>query len=246
MRCLVVLFAILMAPALARAECFDVSRSEPAELSGILSFRIFAGPPGYEDVQQGDTPEPGYVLKLPSPICLTGDADFTDPSFMFDEVQLVSREATAASMKALDGRAVRVTLSDHIPAHTGHHHRPLVAWVDGIVADKDITSEYGTAASTVRAFYLALGAGDGKTASSFVVAEKTRKGPLSAKDLSRFYGALAEPLQLLSLDDAGNGRFEVRYRYLAGSGRCDGSATVRTTKRQGRFYIEGIKAHDGC
>ena len=246
MRRFALLLLFLLTPALARAECFDVSKPEPAELSGILSFRIFAGPPGYADVQQGDTPEPGYVLKLSSPICLTGDADFTDPSFMFDEVQLVPREATAGAMKALDGRAVTVKLSDHIPAHTGHHHRPLVAWVDGIAADKDITEEYGTAASTVRAFYLALGAGDGKTAASFVVAEKTRKGPLSAKELSRFYGSLSEPLELLSLDDAGRGRFEVRYRYLAGSGRCEGSATVRTKERRGRFYIEGIKAHDGC
>lgn len=50
--------------ATAHAACFDVSKSESAELSGVLSHRIFAGPPGYEDVQKGDTPEPGYVLKL--------------------------------------------------------------------------------------------------------------------------------------------------------------------------------------
>lgn len=246
MRRLVFLAALLALPAAAGAQCHDISRSEPAVLSGVLSHRIFAGPPGYEDVQKGDTPEPGYVLKLPASICLTGDAEFTDPSHLFDEVQLVPRAGTEKSMQALDGRAVTVRISDHIPAHTGHHHRPLVAWVDEITADKDITEEYGTAASTVRAFYLALGAGDGKTASAYVVEEKRRKGPFSAQALSRFYGALSEPVELVSLDDAGKGRFTVHYRYASGSGRCEGVATVTTAERQGRFFIAGIKAHNGC
>lgn len=246
MRTLTLLLALSALPAIAQAECFDVSKSEPAELSGVLSHRIFAGPPGYEDVQKGDTPEPGYVLKLPAAICLTGDPDFTDPSNLFDEVQVVSREATEKSMRALDGRSVTVQLSGHIPAHTGHHHRPLVAWVEAISADKDVTEEYGTAASTVRAFYLALAAGDGKAASALVVEEKRRKGPFSAKELSRFYGALAEPLELVDLQDAGEGRFTVRYRYATGSSRCESAATVRTAERQGRYFIVGIKSADGC
>lgn len=243
---LLLLLALIAFPTGAQADCFDISKSEPAVLSGVLSHRIFAGPPGYEDVQKGDTPEPGYVLKLSAPICLAGDPDFTDPSNMFDEVQLVSREGTEKSMNALDGRAVRVSLSGHIPAHTGHHHRPLVAWVDAIAADKDITEEYSTAASTVRAFYLALGAGDGKTASAYVVEEKRRKGPFSAKELSRFYGALREPLQLVDIEEGEDGRFVVRYRYTADWGLCDGAATVRTTRRDDRYYVAGIKTDSGC
>jgi hypothetical protein len=137
MRRFIILCALSAFPAAAHAACFDVSKSEPAELSGVLSRRVFAGTPGYEDVQKGDTPEPGYVLKLRRTICLTGVPDFTDPSNMFDEVQLVAREATETSMRSLDGHAVRVRLSGHVPAHTGHHHRPLVAWVDAISADED-------------------------------------------------------------------------------------------------------------
>ena len=246
MRNLALALILIACPGWAWAECFDVSKEEPATLSGLLSYRIFAGPPEYQDVQKGDTPEPGYVLRLDAPICLKGDAEFADPSSMFDEVQLVPRDGTEKSMKAMDGRAVRVALSGHIPAHTGHHHRPLVAWVDAIVADKDITEEYGTAASTVRAFYLALGAGDGALAAGFVIEEKRRKGPFSARELSRFYGALREPLELLSLDDAGNGRFTARYRYASDGGRCEGAATIRTTERRGRFFIEGVKALNGC
>ena len=246
MRNLFLLLVLFALPIAARAQCHDVSKSEPAALSGVLSHRIFAGPPGYEDVQKGDTPEPGYVLKLPQAICLTGDPDFTDPSNMFDEVQLVPREGTEKSMQALQGRTVTVQLSGHIPAHTGHHHRPLVAWVDAISAGTDITEEYGTAAATVRAFYLALAAGDGETASSLVVKEKRSEGPFSAKQLDRFYGSLREPLELIDLSDTGNGRFTVRYRYATGSNRCDGTAVVRTTERQGRYFIMGIKADSGC
>jgi hypothetical protein len=208
---------------MARANCFDISKSEPAELSGVLSHRIFAGPPGYEDVDKGDTPEPGYVLKLPAAICLTGDPDFTDPATMFDEVQLVSRKATEKAMQDLDGRSVTVRLSGHIPAHTGHHHRPLVAWVDAISADGESAQDEAKAASVVHAFYEALAAGHGKAASALVVAEKRKTGSFSAGELTRFYGGLAEPLELLDLGQTGSDRFTVHYRYATQSSRCDGA-----------------------
>lgn len=246
MRKFLILLVLSAMPAAASAACFDVSRFEPSALSGTLSARVFAGPPGYEDVDKGDAPEPGYVLKLAQPICLTGDADFTDPSDMFDEVQLVSRENTAAAMEALDGKAVTVTLSGHIPAHTGHHHRPLVAWVDEIVADAVAAPEESKAIATVRAFYLALAAGDGKAASSLVIEEKRKKGPFSAKALGKFYGSLAKPVELLDIEEVGKNDVAVRYRYATRSGTCDGGATVRTTERQGRVLISGISAKNGC
>ena len=246
MRKLLLMFALWTAPVAAGAACFDISKFEPATLTGRLSARIFAGPPGFEDVAKGDAAEPGYILKLPNAICLTGDPDFTDPEDMFDEVQLVSRDNTADRMAALDGRKVTVELSGHVPAHTGHHRRPLVAWVDEIVAEEPPASEESAAAATVRAFYQALTAGDGKTASTLVVEEKRRKGPFSAKELSRFYGALAEPLELVAVEDAAKGSVTVRYRYATKSKKCNGSATVRTTERNGVTLISGIVPKNEC
>lgn len=237
---------LAVAPTVAGAACFDISKFEPAELSGVLSARIFAGPPGYEDVDKGDTPEPGYILKLPKAICLTGDPDFTDPTDMFGEVQLVPRESTAGPMAALDSEMVTAKLSGHIPAHTGHHHRPLVAWVDEIAADGQAAQDENSAAATVSAFYRALAAGDGRMASALVVEEKRSQGPFSAKELSRFYGSLRESLELVDIKDAGKGRVEVRYRYATQSDRCDGAATVRTAERQGRVFIAGIVVTNGC
>ena len=115
----------------AYASCYDLSKAEPRELTGVLSHVVFAGPPNFEDVQNGDTPEPGYVLTLPMAICLTGD-DFADPSLQFSEVQLVATDASAPAMHALVNTNVHVVLSKAIAAETGHHHRPLVAWVTGI------------------------------------------------------------------------------------------------------------------
>ena len=63
---------------------------------------------------------------------------------MFSEVQLVETDKTASAMRALSGRNVTVELTQPIPAMTGHHHRPLVAWVTGIVAADDPTVEHGT------------------------------------------------------------------------------------------------------
>ena len=238
-------FLSLVASLPARAACYELQRGEPRELTGSLGFRIFPGPPEYTDVQKGDTPEPAYVLTLDEPICLAGD-DFADPDLMFREVQLVSTEASAKKLAAAKGTIVTVLLGDRLAAHTGHHHRPLVAWVEDVFPVKDITEEYGTGASTVRAFYYALGAGDGAAAAAFVVAEKRAKGPFSAGALTRFYGSLAEPLELLDVSALGADRYRVRYRFTSGAGRCDGLAEVTTTRRDGRFYIQRIKALNGC
>jgi len=44
------------------SKCYDVGRGQPAGLEGRLLTITFPGPPNYEDVQKGDTPEPTYVV----------------------------------------------------------------------------------------------------------------------------------------------------------------------------------------
>jgi hypothetical protein len=229
----------------ADAACYDLRKSEPHELTGVLSYRIFAGPPNYEDVQKGDTPEPGYVLTLPAPICLEGD-EFADPANRFNEVQLVATEQSESAMRSMQGMTVTARLERQMPAHTGHHHRPLVAWVTSLSPAEDVTSEYGTAASTVRAFYYALAAGDGATAANYVVAEKRKKGAFSAAALGAFYGNLREPLTLADVKAAGPDEYLVHYRFASQAGVCDGKAIVKTIRRDGTDFIRSIKALNGC
>ena len=57
----------------ANAACLDLKQTNVLSFEGTLNYRIFAGPPNYEDVRKGDTPEPTYILTLAEPICASGD-----------------------------------------------------------------------------------------------------------------------------------------------------------------------------
>jgi hypothetical protein len=100
--------------------------------------------------------------------------------------------------------------------------------------------------ATVRAFYNALGDGNGSAASSRVIPEKRSRGAYSPGAMSRFYGRLPEPIRLTNIAPAGNGTYHVTYRYSAGRSRCNGSAVVRLTDRGGRPLIQSIRSLSGC
>jgi hypothetical protein len=237
--------AILAFASAASAACIDVRSTELLQLRGRLGYRVFPGSPGFADVRKGDYPEPTYILTLPDPICLTGDPDFADPSHMFVTVQLLPTDATAASLRALVGAEVDVTLTEPMPAMTGHHHAPLLGSVGEIAKADDPTSEYGTAATSVRGFYTALAAGSGEEAAKFIVPER-RVGAFAPRAMSDYYGSLLEPLRLVSLDPSGPDRFLVRYQFRGRAGRCNGSAVVQTVTRGGSHFISSIRALDGC
>jgi hypothetical protein len=228
--------------------CFDIAKGEPRTLSGELSYVLFPGPPNYEDIQKGDTPEQTYVLRLDHAICILGD-EFADPSKAFDKVHLVGTADTWPSLKANVGNRVVVTLKDQMGAATGHHHEPLVAWVTDVsLAAKTMSfvEEYGSPATTIRAFYAALGDGQGGVASMMVVPEKRTAGPFAATSLTRFYGGLRQPIRLLRIDQNGPNTFTAHYRYTATKSVCEGQGLVTTVTRAGKNYIESIKALKGC
>lgn len=106
--------------------------------------------------------------------------------------------------------------------------------------------EADAAATTVRAFYAALGRGDGEAASSFVIPEKRGAGHFAPESISRFYGSLIEPLQLTDLRPQGPGEYLVGYQFRASSRWCRGRAVVRVTQREGLILIEKIHPLDGC
>lgn len=98
----------------------------------------------------------------------------------------------------------------------------------------------------VEAFYRALGAGDGEAAAQYVVPEKQIGGPLSAGEMSRYFGGLARPLRAQRIVPVGAEQFDVRYSYGIGSRYCAGSARVTLTTRDSVTYIAGIRATDDC
>jgi hypothetical protein len=71
----------------ANAACIDLKQKDTLSFEGTLNYRIYPGPPNYEDVRKGDTPEPTYVLKLDDPICASGD-EFVDQNVKFDRINI--------------------------------------------------------------------------------------------------------------------------------------------------------------
>lgn len=100
--------------------------------------------------------------------------------------------------------------------------------------------------AVVRAFYGALGRGNGEEASAHVVAEKRSSRAFSPQAISRFYGELREPLRLTAIEPLARGAYRVSYRYSAGRSRCDGEAVVSLTSRDGRDFIRSIRALNDC
>ena len=235
----------------ANAACIDLKQKDPLSFQGILNYRIFPGPPNYEDVRKGDTPEPTYILKLDEPICATGD-EFVDPNTKFDRIQIFPESDKAAQalwrdLRGFIGQRVLVAGTGAFGRQTGHHHAHLMLPIVSISAAFDPTKSHGTSMTTVQGFYLALSAGNGEEAAKFVVPEKRSSGPLSAIAISNFYSNLVEPLTLIDVAPTRADEYRVRYTYVAPArGRCDGEALVRTTKVGGLNLIESIKAIGGC
>lgn len=121
---------------------------------------------------------------------------------------------------------------------------------EAAVADREAVGEPAPSGdggeTAVRAFYHALGRGDGGTASALVVAEKRSAQAFSPQAISRFYGRLPEPLRLTSITPIAGGAYRVTYRYSAGRSPCDGAAVVSVASRDGRNLIRSIKALNGC
>jgi hypothetical protein len=249
---LVLLLCVWAAGRSANAACIDLSQKGSISFSGVLWYRIFPGPPNYEDVRKGDTPEPAYILALEAPICATGD-EFVDPGKPIDKIQIYPEETGGAGhglwrdLRQLAGKRVAVEGRSAFGAHTGHHHAPLLLPITRINIAFDSAKAYGTAMTTVQAFYLALGAADGDEASKYVVPEKRSSGPLSARALSGFYSKLIVPLAITDIVAVGPQDYRVRYSYVAsGAGRCNGESMVRTVKVNGMNLIESIKAVSDC
>ncbi|WP_245303149.1 hypothetical protein [Rhizobium esperanzae] len=100
---------------------------------------------------------------------------------------------------------------------------------------------------TVTAFYSALAAADGETASALVIPEKRGQGPFNEASIHAFFGAMSQPLKLTGTALRGTDDVRVSYEYVTNEGRrCQGRAAVLTTYVFGKTLVSRIKALDGC
>jgi hypothetical protein len=231
------------------ADCIDVSKKAEMTLAGRLDFKVFPGPPEYENVRTGDAPEPTYILRLDEPVCAYGDENL-DQNQKISDVHITVADGSERlwpTLAQLIGRQVHVTGNDVIGSITGHHHAPLVMWINDVGPDVDPTRAYGTAMTTVEGFYDALEVGSGEEAASFVVPAKRNTGPLSAAALTSFYRNLKTPLSLTDVQKVSDREYRALYVYETAQGKaCNGSALVTTTDVDGENLISGITAENGC
>ncbi|RAX14197.1 DUF4431 domain-containing protein [Photorhabdus bodei] len=101
-------------------------------LDGTLLRITYPGPPNYESVENGDSPETYWVLQPDKAIkCATGAPEFGDRSLM----QLVVEDEFYTVYRSLIGHRVRVT-GTIMYAVTGHHHTPIMLETQRIEAAK--------------------------------------------------------------------------------------------------------------
>lgn len=238
-------------------------RDEALDLTQCSGRLVLDIPPGAERGFGGDrrlqadiryTAQPaadgsGLVYRLTdaAPI-VTRLAGFRLTSGAFRPPPAIEQDkATAASADAIAG--AQAAPQSAAPARVEVERMPPVATVATVAVERDESRPVAVGddgESTVRAFYGALRAGDGGSASAQIVPEKRGSGAYSPGAITRFYGRLPEPIALTSVQPIGGGAYRVRYRYSAGRSRCDGTAIVRTANRDGRDLIRSIDALNGC
>ena len=235
-----------------RCERLDLDAKRPTPLSGMLTFKVFPGPPNFEDVRSGDQPEPSYILVLDGPVCATGGDLGHDVSDPISTVHLLppyddGRAKIEDALRADKGRHVEVTAKSIDMATTGHHHAPLLADITAVALDGEgIPGMEQPGTTTVRGFYGALSAGDGAEAARFVVPELRARGPLSADAMSAYYSTLSKPLSLKDVRPLSDDTFEATYAFTSRSGACDGRAVVTTARRGALVLIARIRSLSGC
>jgi hypothetical protein len=202
---------------------YQLSGGEPivAKLATFnLTAKAFRPPPAIDDGQvEADESEPAEFVEaeMPEPPLRSSPTQSEPPSAR-RSVPPARREAIAPEFAS--EREAR----DSLP----------------------LSSAVTTGEATVRAFYHALGAGNGSVASAQIIPEKRSSRAFSPEAISRFYGGLAEPLRLMQVVPLAPGVFRVSYRYSAGRSRCDGSAVVRLANRGDRDFVRSIDALNGC
>lgn len=224
------------------AQCFDLRRAAPSELSGRL---VAPGPPENASAGKGAYAGPRYVLVLPQPICVKEPGSVRT----FSTVELLPTERTARFLPLLRNSQVAVSLASVTFDGAGQGLTAAATGIakleNGAAAGEGSAPQPRTAATVVREFYQALGAGNGAAAAEYIAPEH-RSGPLSAEAMTRFYSRLSEPLRLTAVNQISASDFFVSYRFKAPGRTCRGRAVVRTIAKGGEDFIENIRALDGC
>ncbi|WP_372928926.1 DUF4431 domain-containing protein [Methyloceanibacter sp.] len=112
---LLTLVVMLAVPSAQAASCMR-SNADGAIAEGRLSLGQFEDAAG--------RPEQAFILTLPAPTCLSGEDDMDNVDDV-ETIHVFSVDALHAGLDEFVGKDVQVR-GTPIPAHTAHHHAPIV------------------------------------------------------------------------------------------------------------------------
>ena len=118
--------------AVAGAECLSYEPDMVA-VSGIIRTETFPGPPNYEAVAKGDSPEIFWILVLDKPVCVeAGQNDALNESESeITEMQMILDSKQYSVFRQY--LSLRVMVKGTLfHAHTGHHHTRVLIRVKEI------------------------------------------------------------------------------------------------------------------
>lgn len=133
-----ILVVVLLSPVLALSEC--LKDGENVAFTGKISRETFPGPPNYESIDDGDTPETYWILTINSPKCVV--AESIDDGSLYEVAKSTTRfqlafddPAIYKQQKTLVEKNASVT-GQLFVGHTGHHHTKALISVKSIKAEK--------------------------------------------------------------------------------------------------------------
>ena len=126
LRLFALIFFLFMPAAYASAQNCLTYETDGVKLTGTISKKTFPGPPNYESIKKGDTPETYWVLHLDKPICTTASSD-NDAEANVTDLQLILIQKQYALYRNYVGGKIPVTVIGKLShAITGHHHTPVL------------------------------------------------------------------------------------------------------------------------
>ncbi len=123
---------LFAAPAFGADPCLKYER-EKISLAGVITERVFPGPPNYENIRKGDAPETAWILHLDTPVCVVPidpKDDIDEPESNVTDMHLIIY-GSYKKYEALPGKRVIVsgTLTHSI---SGHHRTRVLIEVEDI------------------------------------------------------------------------------------------------------------------
>jgi hypothetical protein len=129
-RLLLIAGALIVFSVNAAAQCLDYEPSAVA-LSGTIVRQTFPGPPNYESVARGDTPERVWILRLARPVCVNVADHYDIHEVGIKQFQLVLKPEFYRRFSHLVGKSATATGTLY-HAYNGHHYKKLLLIVTEI------------------------------------------------------------------------------------------------------------------